>query len=189
MDKLFIRGRGGRGVASRARWWTIALLLVALAGVATGHGLLSLNVVVPPAETCPDGRERCLDLAEPQPALHGGDEVSLLAYNDANESHRILVTMNASADPTHENTSANAAIAATALVPANGSRDAGTFRVPSDASALYVWGGRPGHEAAGERLVVPVEASSEEGRWAPAGPVALAGLAASALLRALRDRA
>lgn len=173
--------------------WTVALTtaavaLAVVASVATAHGLISLNVQVPPQDGCPADRKHCLDTVEPQPALHQGDEVDLYVWNDANESHRILVTTNASADPSHTDTPAGTALAE-ADVPVNSSRDAGSFQVPADADALYVWCDETGHEASGAWMRVPVEPATETSNASPAGPASAAlALLAAALSLALGHR-
>lgn len=178
---------------SSPRRWAVVLVTVAVAlslsaSVVTAHGLISLNVQVPPQDGCPPDREHCLDTVEPQPALHQGDEVDLYVWNDANESHRILVTTNASADPSHTDTPASAAFAE-ADVPVNSSRDAGSFQIPADAGALYVWCDEPGHEAVGAWMRVPVEPATETSNASPAGAASAAlALLAAALSLALGCR-
>lgn len=140
-----------------------AIVSLAASPIAAGHGLLTLNVQVPPTADCPEDRARCLASVEPQPVLHPGDHVDLLVWNDDDEAHSIHVAANRSADPAHDDTPAHAAIASVE-VPANASRDAGSFTVPEDARALYVWCDLPGHEAAGAWMRVPLtptEASNE----------------------------
>lgn len=179
--------RGGRSILVLA---AAAVALAVVASVATAHGLISLNVQVPPQDGCPPDREHCLDTVEPQPALHQGDEVDLYVWNDANESHRILVTTNASGDPSHADTPASAALAE-ANVPVNSSRDAGSFQIPAEADALYVWCDEPGHEAAGAWMRVPVEPARETSNASPASPASAAlALLAAALCLTLgrRDR-
>lgn len=173
--------------------WTVvlsaaAVALAVVASVASAHGLISVNVQVPPQADCPPDRGHCLATVEPQPALHHGDEVDLYVWNDANESHRVLVTTNASADPSHADTPASAALAE-AEVPPNGSRDAGSFQIPADADALYVWCDEPGHEAQGAWMRVPVEPATETSNASPAGPTSAAlALLAAALSLALGRR-
>lgn len=177
--------RSGRWMAVLA---TAAVALTLSASVASAHGLISLNVQVPPRADCPSDREHCLASVEPQAVLHAGDEGDFLVWNDANESHRVLVATNASADPSHADTPASAALAE-ATVPANGSRDAGSFQIPDDAEALYAWCDEPGHEAGGAWMRVPVEPATETSNASPVAPAStVVGLLAASLVLAIRDR-
>lgn len=168
---------------------TPLLGLVVLAGLASpalAHGLVNLNVVVPP--DCPEGATRCLTTIDAQPAIHAGDELSFFAYNDDRDNHTLHVADNATVEA-GSNTSPSRALASSGPIPANGSRDGGTFTVPTDAAALYVWCSKPGHEAEGEHLVVPVEPAPQaaDERSAPASALgALAALLAAAWGLALR---
>lgn len=139
----------------------VGLILGALAPSGLAHGLLSVNIVVPPTDACPPGQARCLNGTENQPILHAGDEADLYVWNDDHEEHRVLVTTNASADPSRQDTPAEVAIADSGPVPANGSRDAGQLTIPRDAEALYVWCETGDHEAQGAWFTIPVEPAPE----------------------------
>lgn len=162
------------------------LALLAAAAGTHAHGLVAANAVVPDQAECPEGQLRCLETIDAQPVLEGGEHVDLVAWNDDDEAHRILVTANSSADPTHEDTPAEVALAATDRLEPGTSQTAGEFVVPSDAEALYLWCDEPGHEAEGAWMRLAVDPDEQEASETPLGSgwllVALAG--ALAVLRA-----
>lgn len=98
---------------------------------------------------CPDDRTFCFEVEEEPSTLSPGDEVNLTLRNDeANQAqHNAYVTTNDSADPGHQDTSADEAIANTTTI-GPGENASTNFTVP-DADALYVWCDNAGHEAAG----------------------------------------
>lgn len=159
--------------------WAAALVL---APAAAAHGLVNLGVVVP-AE-CPEAAA-CLARADPRAPLHAGDRVSFFAYNDDADNHTLHVAPGHAADPDGRNTSPSRALASSGPLSPNASRDAGGLAVPADAGTLYVWCSRPGHEAAGEALRVPIEPPEADASPVPGlGPVlAVGSLAVAALLR------
>lgn len=140
------------------------LALLAAAGGAHAHGLVAANAVVPDQAECPEDQLRCLETIDAQPVLEGGEHVDLVAWNDDDEAHRILVTANASADPTHEDTPAEVALAATDRLEPGASQTAAGFVVPMDAEALYLWCDEPGHEAEGAWMRLSVEPAGEATR-------------------------
>lgn len=96
--------------------------------------------------------------------------------------------MEARADPAN-GTPADAALASSGRVEPGGSREAGDLAIPADAEALYVWCALEGHEAAGERLTVPLAAPHADDEEAvPAPTLGLWGLAALALALARGGR-
>lgn len=86
--------------------------------------------------------------------MHAGETVDLNLYNDDNETHEILVTTNASADPQRANTSTEHALHTPTPLPPGNSISAYEITIPREADALYAWCRMDDHEAEGERLVI-----------------------------------
>lgn len=162
----------------------LAAALITVPPLASSHGLVNVNAVVP--EDCSGDDDRCLATVENQPALHAGERISFYAYNDDNEqTHSLHVTTNASADPARENTSTERALASSGLIPPASSADAGELVIPGDAQALFIWCSLEGHEAEGEHMVLPLQAPHEQEQESELGvPSAALWIVASLLAKA-----
>lgn len=124
------------------------------AEAAEGGGPKQLDVVAREGD-CPEGETFCIQITRAPDTITAGDNVTLEFSNRGNTDHNLHVTDNGSADPAHEDTPADAAIARTPSIPPGENATIG-FRVP-ETDALYLWGDRPGHEAADEWETVPVD--------------------------------
>lgn len=119
-----------------------------------------LNVTAAEGD-CPEGQTFCIRITHAPANLTAGDTVNLTFTNEGNTDHNLHVTDNQSADPDHQDTPAEAAIASTPTIPPGGNATT-NFTVP-DADALYLWGDREAHEAADEWETLPLHRNETAG--------------------------
>ncbi|MDX1612522.1 MAG: hypothetical protein R3185_09135 [Candidatus Thermoplasmatota archaeon] len=172
-----------------------ALALIALLALSTlalpstfAHDGPSIEVVAIPPDECPSAKSMCFEFLSQPPTLQPGDQVDIALYNDDETDHTAFVAAKADADPNHQDTDRNAALAFTNQVPPRGTSTENIFTVPEGVDTLYVWCDLGQHEANGMWLEVPVSGgASEEGNGAP-GPGALFALAVVGLSALLLGR-
>lgn len=147
-------------------WATLAALLLVGAPVTaqvSGNETDSQTkqvTLVAQESGCPDDKTFCFSVEESPSNLSEGDEVNLTLRNpDGNRGdHNVHVTMNESADPEHQDTSSEDAIAKTPTI-APGETASTNFTVP-DGEALYLWCDRTGHEAGGMWTTIELQANN-----------------------------
>lgn len=142
---------------------TPLLVLIGLATVlatvplTSAHDGPEIDVLAPPSDQCPSGKDLCLELPRGPPSISPGDQVDLAFTNEDGTTHSIMVTTDAASDGSHEDTPRSEALAATGNVGPGESSVENLFTVPEGASNLYVWCDIGSHESAGMWLRVPVQ--------------------------------
>lgn len=152
-----------RTLASLASLASLLLVGVPLAAQASGDetGSETDQVAVVARETdCPDDETVCFSVEAEPSSLSQGDEVKLTLRNaEGNEGeHNAHVAINESADPDHQATSSQEAIASTTTVTP-GETATTTFTVP-DGESLYLWCDTGGHEAGGMWTTVAIQSGN-----------------------------
>ncbi len=174
----------------RAHGVLIGLFVLSLAALPTvlAHDGPAINVVAPPSDQCPSGKDLCLEFGAETPPLAPGDRVDLAFFNDDERSHTVMVTTGDQADGSHSDTPKSAALTSTPSVAAGDQSTENLFTVPEGTSTLYVWCDVSGHEGSGMWLEVPVQGGDGGTNGSPLGLwVAIAGLAGAAMVLGRRQ--